>query len=292
MTLRTFTIENDDASTNLVLRCDLIEDNKIAKALKENPIRIIGELSNSSNGALLGEIEVNSNELFSVVIKPAVHENPLVDFEWGTLVKREVAAFELSKTLGWDIVPLTVLRDVENMECSVQVFVPHDPREHYFTMAKNHADIMEKFCVFDYLTNNADRKAGHILQEQMESFSFKPAPPADDEENDDDSVLHISPRNLKNSSDGKDKFYGIDHGLTFNVEDKLRTVIWEFSETQISEQLLEDIAKGFNSFEETLNPYLSEHEIEKTVLRAEQILMNPFHRALDANPRAFPWPLV
>jgi hypothetical protein len=72
----------------------------------------------------------------------------------------------------------------------------------------------------------------------------------------------------------------------------LRTVIWEFSEAQISEQLLEDIAKSFNNFEQVLNPYLNDHEIEKTVLRAEQILMNPFHRALDANPRAFPWPLV
>ena len=290
MTLRTFTIENEDASTNLVLRCDVIDHKKIAKALKENQIRIIGELSNSSNGALLGEIEVGENDLISVVIKPAVHENPLIDFEWGTLVKREVAAFELSKALGWDIVPLTVLRDVENMECSVQIFIPHDPREHYFTMAKNNSDVMEKFCVFDYLTNNADRKAGHILQEQSESFSFKPAPPSDEDENDE--VVHITPHQLKNSSNDMNRFYGIDHGLTFNVDDKLRTVIWEFSETQISEQFLEDIAKSLNSFEEILKPYLSDHEIEKTILRAEQILMNPFHRALDAYPRAFPWPLV
>jgi hypothetical protein len=101
MTLRTFTIESDDELANLVLRCDVISDEKIAKALKENPIRIIGELSNSSNGALLGEIQVSEVDFFSVVIKPAVHENPLIDFEWGTLVKREVAAFELSKALGW-----------------------------------------------------------------------------------------------------------------------------------------------------------------------------------------------
>ena len=239
---------------------------------------------------MLGEIEVSNDELFSVVIKPAVHENPLIDFEWGTLIKREVAAFELSKALGWDIVPLTVLRDVENMECSVQVFIPHDPREHYFTMAKNHSDVMEKFCVFDYLTNNADRKAGHILLEQTESFSFKPAPPIVEDE--DEEVVHITPTKLKNNSNGSDRFYGIDHGLTFNIDDKLRTVIWEFSEAQISQQLLEDIAKSFNSFEQVLKPYLNDHEIEKTVLRAEQILMNPFHRALDANPRAFPWPLV
>jgi hypothetical protein len=121
--------------------------------------------------------------------------------------------------LDGDIVPLTVLRDVENMECSVQVFVPHDPREHYFTMAKNHSDVMEMFCVFDYLTNNADRKAGHILLEQTESFSFKPAPPI--VEDGDEEVVHITPTKLKNNSNGNDRFYGIDHGLTFNVDDKL-----------------------------------------------------------------------
>lgn len=293
MTLRTFSIENEDGSTNLVLRCDVLDDKKIVKALNENSIRIIGELSNSSNGALLGEIKINDDELFSIVIKPAVHENPLIDFEWGTLVKREVAAFELSKALGWNIVPLTVLRDVEDMQCSVQVFVPHDPREHYFTFSKNNTATIERFAVFDYLINNADRKAGHILREVNDSFKFQPTA-------NDENISAGTSQVLRNRSDAPQtnsrlaggNFYGIDHGLSFNVADKLRTVIWEFSETPISEQLLVDIAKNLNSFEEVLLPYLDAHEIEKTVLRAEQLLMNPFHRALDANPRAFPWPLV
>ena len=72
----------------------------------------------------------------------------------------------------------------------------------------------------------------------------------------------------------------------------MRTVIWEFSEQQISQHLLVDISNSFNSIERILKPFLNKHEIEKTILRAEQLLMNPYHKALDANSRAFPWPLV
>ena len=274
MSLRTFTIENEIDDQSLELRCDITDNAKIASALSKNDIRILSQLANSSNSALLGEIEIDDNNYISVVVKPAMYENPLFDFEWGTLSKREVCAFELSKALGWDIVPETVLRDVDNMESSVQLFIPHDPREHYFTFSKANKDIMEMFAVFDYLINNADRKAGHILREVTESFKFS-----------------VNEKNDQKQLPGK-HFFGIDHGLCFNVEDKLRTVIWEFSEQAISEHLIQDISKNFNKIETAIDPYLSKHEIEKTILRVEQLLMNPFHRALDANPRAFPWPLV
>lgn len=287
MTLRTFSVLNEsNKDQSLELRCDLIDSEVSLNAISTSDIRIIGQLSNSSNGALLGEIAVE-DELISVVVKPSMYENPLVDFEWGTLAKREVAAFELSKLLGWNLVPQTVLRDVENMESSVQLFVPHDPREHYFTFAKSNTESMEVFAVFDYLINNADRKAGHILSEKNESFSFSISTIVSE-----DDGLEISKKPDAVMRKDTTKFYGIDHGLSFNVEDKLRTVIWEFSEQAITEKILEDISKVFNNFEKILTPYITEHEIEKTILRAEQILMNPFHYALDANPRAFPWPLV
>ena len=278
MTRRTYSISNSDEgeldSDALTLRCDRLDDELIDFAIKNSDIKIIGQLSNSSNGALLGEISTKDDGMFSVVIKPSMYENPLIDFEWGTLAKREVAAYELSALLGWNIVPKTVLRDVTDLECSVQLFIPHNPREHYFTFSKGNTFEMEKFAVFDYLVNNADRKAGHIVREMHDSFTLET----------------VNPPATTTLATGN--FFGIDHGLTFNVEDKLRTVIWEFSEKLITQSLVEDMNSCFNRIHEILIPYLSLHEVEKTISRFEQLMMNPYHRALDASLRAFPWPLV
>ena len=278
MTLRTFEIhapaDSQDPSQSLSLRCDTLDSARIFEGIAQNDIRIIGQLSNSSNGALLGEIELGDDEKFSVVIKPSSYENPLIDFEWGTLTKREVAAFELSQLLGWNLVPPTVLRDVQDLECSVQLFVPHDPREHYFNLSISDRSIVEKFVVFDYIANNADRKAGHLLVEKLDSFEFSA-----------DSAGEIIP-SLSSP------VYGIDHGLTFHEQDKLRTVIWEFSEKPISMYLLEDVARVASRVDETLDRFLNHSERQATALRIEKLLINPFHRALDANSRAFPWPLV
>lgn len=313
MTLRTFTIHpptsnrsGSEEQDNLVLRCDTIDFSAACISLGTAEIKIIGELSNSSNGALLGEIE-NGDAKISVVVKPAMYENPLYDFEWGSLVKREVAAYEISNLLGWNIVPPTVLRDVRDMQSSVQLFVPHDPREHYFTLSSGRRAEMEKFAVFDYIINNADRKGGHILAEKTESFELFLEP----ETTTDSSEGTIS----KSSVDGRAaarshagtqrtlnddespfetsvQFWGIDHGLSFHFEDKLRTVIWEFSEEPISTQLMEDVNRIHSHIKEVLSPLISLHEVEATVTRLERLLMNPYHRALDANDRAFPWPLV
>lgn len=273
---RTFSIKelDDSKSESLNLRCDTLGANDVFELIATSDIKVIGQLSNSSNAALLGEINNGNDEIISVVIKPASFENPLIDFEWGTLIKREVAAFELSQLLGWDIVPPTVLRDVQDLLSSVQTFIPHDPREHYFNQKLSDRSIYEKFVLFDYIANNADRKAGHLLHEKNESFEF--------------SVNSKSEVEF----DTTGKIYGIDHGLTFHEDDKLRTVIWEFAEQPISLDLLDDLVKTNERIGEVLSNYLTYSEIKATQLRIEKILINPFHRALDANSQAFPWPLV
>ena len=81
----------------------------------------------------------------------------------GTLCQREVAAYELSAALGWDIVPVTILRDGPLGVGAVQRFVDHDPDEHYFTLLDEHEDRFRQFAVFDVLVNNTDRKGGHCL---------------------------------------------------------------------------------------------------------------------------------
>lgn len=280
MSVRTFTIHpathaGESGENSLVLKCDRISLPEACLSIRTKEVRVIGQLANSSNGALLGEIDSDSGT-FSVVIKPSMYENPLFDFPWGTLAKREVAAYELSQLLSWNIVPPTILRDVEGMEASVQLFIPHDPREHYFTLSPDHRVTMEKFAIFDYIANNADRKAGHILKEKKESFKLF----IDAEES--------SPASSGQSAD----IFGIDHGLTFHYVDKLRTVIWEFSEEKISQDLVEDINCVLPKLAERLSPLLEAYEIEAAITRIEKLLVNPFHRALDANERAFPWPLV
>lgn len=294
--MRTFTIHPPQGESDhdiLQLRCDHIDVADAFVALGTDDIRIIGQLANSSNGALLGEIETDDKKI-SVVVKPSMYENPLYDFEWGTLAKREVAACEMSQLLGWNLVPPTVLRDVNDMEASVQLFIPHDPRQHYFTLSSGNRDVMEKFVVFDYIVNNADRKGGHILKEESESFELFLD---QDGQDDGDSPPRSRAKTQRTLSDASPTststhLYGIDHGLTFNVEDKLRTVIWEFAEEPITEKLLEDVNGALPHMAERLSPLLSAHEVEKTIERVEKILVNPFHRALDANERAFPWPLV
>lgn len=280
MSVRTFTVHSatqsgESPENSLILKCDRITFCEACFSIGTKDIRVIGQLANSSNGALLGEIESDSGT-FSVVIKPSMYENPLVDFPWGSLAKREVAAFELSQLLGWNIVPPTILRDVDDKQASVQLFIPHDPREHYFTLAPNNKEMMEKFAVFDYIVNNADRKSGHILREKQTSFDFFI------------DIKESNPMTLDESV----VIFGVDHGLTFHCEDKLRTVIWEFSEERISQDLVEDINMILPKVSERLKPLLESYEIEATITRIEKLLINPFHRALDANERAFPWPLV
>ncbi len=99
------------------------------------------------------------------IYKPQRGERPLWDFPRGTLCHREVAAFEVSEALGWDIVPDTVLRDGPLGIGMVQRFVEHDPEEHYFTLLEEHGDAFRRMAAFDVVINNTDRKGGHCLRD-------------------------------------------------------------------------------------------------------------------------------
>ena len=119
-----------------------------------------------------------------------------------------MAAYELSQALGWDIVPVTILRDGPLGEGAVQRFVEHDPDEHYFTLLDGREDRFREFAVFDVLANNTDRKGGHCLRDQA-----------------------------------NDLVVGIDHGLTFHPAWKLRTVIWDFAGERVPVRLGDDVCR-------------------------------------------------
>ena len=163
--------------------------------LAEGDLEIVGRMRYSSNGTFLVQARADGVEL-PAIYKPRRGERPLWDFPDGTLCQREVASYEMSRALGWDIVPVTVLRDDGPLGVgALQRFVEHDPDEHYFTLLAEHEDRFRQFAVFDVLVNNTDRKGGHCL--------------------------HDLPNDL---------VLGIDHGLTFHPMWKLRTVIWDFAE--------------------------------------------------------------
>lgn len=164
-----------------------------------------------SNYTFLAELELDGRN-GHVIYKPRKGEIPLWDFPSGTLFKRECAAYLLSRILGWDFIPLTVIRDGPHGIGSAQLFVDHDPKKNYYTISRDSldesdADQLRMMCCFDLVANNTDRKANHVLR----------------------------------GFDGK--LWGIDQGLTFHADTKIRTVIWDFGEEPIPDRLLEPLRR-------------------------------------------------
>ena len=193
------------------------------------------------------------------VYKPHQGEQSLWDFPDG-LYRREVAAYQLSEALGWGIVPPTVLREDGPFGTgSVQLFVEADYEEHYFTLleAGGHEGQLQVFCAFDVVANNADRKSGH--------------------------VLHT----------GQGRLWGIDHGLCFHVQHKLRTVIWDFADDEVPRWIVDDLERLASvGLPDALTSLLSGAEVEAVLERATRLAdAGVFPEPVGDRP-PYPWPLV
>jgi len=191
------------------------------------------------------------------VYKPLAGERPLWDFPEG-LYRREVAAYELAVALGWDLIPGTVERDDVLGVGSLQRFVEADFSRHYFVLRDEgrHDDQLLRMGVFDLLANNTDRKGGHVL--------------VDDE----------------------DHIWGIDNGLCFSTEARLRTVIWDFAGEPIPEELLQAIAGLVDGgLPDALTDLLLEEECEQLARRC-RVVLSARQMPHDPTGRAIPWPLV
>jgi hypothetical protein len=229
-------------------------------ALETAELEVVGRMRYSSNATFLVEAKVDGVEL-AAIYKPRRGERPLWDFTEGTLCHREVAAFELSDALGWDIVPLTVLRDGPLGVGAVQRYVDHDPDEHFFTLRDDHVDRFREFAWFDVLANNTDRKGGHCLHDEV-----------------------------------NDLIVGIDHGLTFHPAWKLRTVIWDFAGERVPGRDLDDVCRALAELDggplgERLTDLLTAVEVESIAYRARGLLEEGFPYP-DDGYRSTPWPLV
>ncbi|MFQ5613863.1 MAG: SCO1664 family protein [Anaerolineae bacterium] len=178
----------------------------ILQVLAEGQLDVLGTLPWGSNYTFLATVTGDEYEL-KAVYKPCGGERPLWDFPDGSLCLREMATYLLSQPLGWPLIPPTVLREGPYGLGTVQFFIKADPNIHYFTLRDNprYLTYFQQIAVFDYIVNNADRKGGHCLR------------------------------------DDRGRIWSIDHGLTFHIEPKLRTVIWEFCEQPIPENILADL---------------------------------------------------
>jgi uncharacterized repeat protein (TIGR03843 family) len=186
-------------------------------------------------------------------------EQPLWDFPENTLAGREVCAYLVSQALGFGMVPFTLLRDGPLGPGSLQQYIDHDPNYHYFTFKSAELERLRPVVLFDLLVNNADRKGSHILVQKRTR-----------------------------------KVYLIDHGLCFHVEDKLRTVIWNFAGEPIPADLLAVLA-AFRAKEDLpalLAPYLSPEEVAALVQRAGALLAVGHFPFPPEDRRAFPFPPV
>ncbi len=237
----------------------------VEEALRALPIiELKGLFRRSSNYTFLAELcddRVPDSALLAVY-KPAQGESPLWDFPTGTLYKREVAAYLVAKHLGWPRVPPTVVR--ENGPHGVgalQMYVVAEPDRHYLISNAEPAPAWMEVALFDVLTNNADRKSGHCL------------------------------------TDAEGAIWVIDHGLTFHVDPKLRTVIWDFAGQAPPRRLradLERLAGALSSgpLVATVAELVSRRELSALRRRLNAMLQPGWTLPHPTSAWSVPWPPV
>jgi uncharacterized repeat protein (TIGR03843 family) len=238
-----------------------VAEERARDLLREGAVDLLGRMPWSSNATFLVNLADGDDEMLAIY-KPQRGERPLWDFPRGTLCHREVAAFEVSDALGWDIVPDTVFRDGPHGLGMMQRFVEHDPEEHYFTLLEKHADTFRRMAAFDVLINNTDRKGGHCL------------------------------RALETG-----RIFGIDHGVAFHTQWKLRTVIWEFG----GESIPADVCRDLHRFAEKLQSRdgcehllqtLDRFELDALQARTEHLLAIGMLPVADDDYHNYPWPMI
>jgi len=192
------------------------------------------------------------------VYKPIAGERPLWDFPIGTLAYREVAAYLVSAATGWRIVPPTVLRDGPLGPGMCQLWIDVDLDVDLLALARSDDAQLRRMAVFDAVVNNADRKGGHLL----------PTPDG-----------HI---------------YGCDHGVCFSVEEKLRTLLWQWRNQQLTREAIGVLRRLERQLAgelgEVLHELLSTAEVRATMRRVQRLLRGGRHPMPSGDWPAVPWP--
>jgi len=235
---------------------------KTERELRDLPdFKILGLLHGASNYTFLARVGPDGAGGLRAVYKPARGESPLWDFDAGSLYRREVAAYELSKVLGWPRIPPTVVRKkAPHGVGAVQLFIEADGR-HFLGESSRRAPTWLRVALFDVITNNADRKSGHCL------------------------------------FDAKDHVWVIDHGLTFHVDPKLRTVIWDFAGRPLPEDVCGDIERALveaerGALRKSLEKLISAAELRALARRLRAVLGPDWRFPEPSSAWSIPWPPV
>ena len=240
----------------------MLEKSFILNALQKGELDLQGQFLNGSNYTFLVKLNFESAEMVTVY-KPVKGEQPLWDFPSGSLAKREVAAYQVSELLGWELVPPTIIRRKAPLGAgSLQYYIDHNPEDHYFNFNDQDKQRLRPVVVFDLIINNADRKGSHILR------------------------------------DNQNHLWLIDHGICFNSEHKLRTVIWDFCGEPVPENLLQDLAGLIAALQtdlpetEPLRKLLLPAELDALARRAHHLIDKRVFPYPSKASRPYPWPPV
>ena len=239
---------------------------QILKVLKTGTVTVKGEFLWGSNYTFLAQVADGDQEL-PAVYKPTRGERPLWDFPAASLARREVAAFLVSEALDWSLVPPTVYRKKGPLGAgSLQYYIEHDPEYHYFNFTPEDLERLRPVVLFDLLINNADRKGGHVLR----------------------------------GADGH--LWLIDHGVCFHIEEKLRTVIWDFVDEDFPDALCSELVQLSqklapvdgepSELAASLQAYLSPAEVRALAERADKLVEVGRFPPPDPYRRPFPWPQI
>ncbi|MEY4061920.1 MAG: hypothetical protein RL602_551 [Actinomycetota bacterium] len=227
------------------------------KVLSDGVLKVTGRLVDASNATLYATSTLNEQEIVCIY-KPIAGERPLWDFPEGSLALREYAAYLVSQGLGFHVVPLTILRDGPYGSGMVQEWISLDESIDLAVFFSSDNPRLRSMALFDAIVNNTDRKIGHLLP-----------------------ISH-------------DEVYGCDHGVTFHVEDKLRTVLWQWADDELTDQELQSLQMAqqllAGELGEQLQPFLTQDEIDAISMRVNRLLSEGRFPLPNPNWPAIPWP--
>lgn len=224
--------------------------------LTEGEMEITGRLVDASNATLFGSITRNENSV-DVIYKPMAGERPLWDFPDGTLADREYSAFLLSRLSGLNLIPPTILRDGPAGMGMVQLWIDVDESINLASYFSQDDPQLRKLALFDACINNTDRKIGHLLP------------------------------------DSHGNLFACDHGVTFHIEDKLRTVLWQWAGDQLTTQeidLLSHLGQIVQDHREMFAAHLTGEEIDVLSQRIKRLIKAGTMPLPSEDWPAIPWP--
>lgn len=229
--------------------------------LNAGELSIEGRVTTASNATLYCRVELDG-VIAACVYKPVSGERPLWDYPDGTLAEREYATFVVASASGWNLVPPTVLRDGPLGTGMVQLWIADD-EDYDIIAAINSGDVeqLRRMAVLDAVVNNSDRKISHLLPVT------------------EDGALHI---------------YGVDHGVSFGVEDRLRTVLWQWAGDEFAPETTEILDRLSIEMDgalgESLRELLTGREVRATAHRIRRLLRTRCFPMPPTDWPAIPYP--